>query len=170
MHHYVRLSYKVPTIIYRYHAMDRIEHFIYSQLDEFKCLPRDEMVIEFINDLYGKETETKDIYIMIRLTDEQAVKTAADRSEYKHPEPVKLDKKEKKKLRKMSKRKRSQSEDSEPVHKKLKECRCAICLEDMDTKKNITLECDCVFHYTCIKKWFRVKKTCPTCETPVKLN
>ncbi len=43
-------------------------------------------------------------------------------------------------------------------------------LEDMDSKKNITLECDCVFHYTCIKKWFRLKKVCPTCETPVELK
>ena len=170
MHHYIRLTYKVPTLVYRYHAMDRIERFIYSQLDEFKCLPRDDRVVDYIRELYGKETDNKDIYIMIRMTDEQAMKTAADRSEYKHPEPVRMKKEEKRALRKMSKRKRSQSEDAEPVHKKIKECRCPICLEDIDSKKNITLECDCVFHYTCIKKWFQLKKVCPTCETPVKLK
>ena len=58
--------------------------------------------------------------------------------------PVKIKKEEKKALRKISKRKRSNSED-EPVHKKIKDCRCPICLEDMDTKKNVTLDCDCVY-------------------------
>ena len=94
---------------------------------------------------------------------------SSDRSEFKHPEPEKRKKEERKALRKISKRKRSSSED-EPVHKKTKNCRCPICLEDMDSKKNITLDCDCVFHYVCIKKWFGCKKVCPTCEIPVKLT
>lgn len=168
MNHYIRLEYKIPVKIYRYEAMDSIERFIYSQLDEFKCLPRDDKVKKHIEDCFGKNEELTKIYLMIRLTDEQAIKTASDRSEFKHPEPVKMKKKEKKALRKISKRKRSNSED-EPVHKKIKDCRCPICLEDMDSKKNITLDCDCVFHYVCIKKWFGCKMVCPTCETPVKL-
>ena len=69
----------------------------------------------------------------------------------------------------MSKRKRSNSED-ETVHKKLKESRCPICLEDMDTKKNVTLDCDCVFHYSCIKKWLGCKKICPICAVSVELT
>lgn len=168
MNHYIRLTYKVPLVVYRYQAIDSIETFIYSELDEFQCLPRDEKVNEFIDNCFGKEEHHKDINLMVRLTDEQAMKTAADRSEFKHADPVKIKKEERKALRKISKRKRSISED-EPVHKKIKDCRCPICLEDIQSKKNITLECDCVFHYVCIKKWLGCKKTCPTCAKSIDI-
>tara|TARA_Y100001936_G_C15707151_1_gene474035 strand:- start:132 stop:509 length:378 start_codon:yes stop_codon:yes gene_type:complete len=121
-----------------------------------------------INNLFGKHGMMKEIHLMVRLTDEQAIKTAADRSEFKHPEPEKMKKTEKRKLRKISKRKRSCSSD-DTVHKKLKDSRCSICLEDMSSKKNITLECDCVFHYQCIKKWLSCKKVCPLCEKSVDI-
>lgn len=167
MYHYMYLSYRVPRETGRYDAMERIERYVYDHLDEFGCLPRDDTVTTYIGS-WDEQGDPIVLNLMIRLTDAQAIKTASDRSEFKHPEPDKMDKKSKKRLRSMSKRKRSMSED-EPVHKKLKECRCPICLEDMDSKKNITLECNCVFHYTCIKKWLSCKKICPTCETAVKI-
>ena len=141
MYHYMYLSYRIPKSMHRYEAMDRIESFIYSHLNEFGCLPRDNNINDYILNNFGKYKDLTHLNIMVRLTDDQAIKTASDRSEFKHPEPEKIDTKAKKSLRKISKRKRSQSED-EPVNKKLKECRCPICLEDMDKKKNITLECD----------------------------
>lgn len=165
-YHYIYLTHKVPQFIDYYYAMGTIEDFIYNHLDEFGCIPREDSIKEMIMERFGKEGRRRTLNLMIRLTDEQAVKTASDRSEYHHPSPVKIDKSAKKKLRKISKRKRSCSEE-EPVHKKLKDSRCPICLDDMDTKKNITLDCNCVFHYTCIKKWLGVKKVCPTCECKI---
>ena len=169
MNHYIKVSYKVPSEVYRYHAIDIIERYIYSELEEFECLPRDEKVSEFIDSCFGKNDDRKVVYLMVRLTDEQAMKTAADRSEFKHADPVKIKKEERKALRKMSKRKRSTSEGDDNVHKKIKDCRCAICLEDMNCKRNITLECDCVFHYSCIKKWLGCKKVCPTCGKSIDI-
>ena len=121
-----------------------------------------------IKDRLGNKKPDSKLNLMIRLTDEEALQSASDRSDYHHPTPVKIDKSEKKNLRKMSKRKRSMSEDETArVHKKRKDSRCPICLEDTDTKKNVTLECDCVFHYACIKRWLGCKKVCPTCEKEV---
>ena len=166
MHHYIFLECKYPEFIDRLVIVRHVEHFVYNHLDEFGCLPRDERISKYVNDRFGKD-KTATLNFMVQMTDAQAMKTAADRSEFKHPDPGKMNKKEKKALRKASKRKRSESD--EPVHKRLKDCRCPICLEDMDSKKNITLECGCDFHYTCIKKWLSVKKICPTCETIVKI-
>lgn len=167
-YHYIYLTYKVPASVKRYYAIETVEEFIYDHLNEFGCLPRDENVKKMTEIKFGINFPKTKLNLMIRLTDEQAIKSASDRSEYHHPSPVKIDTSEKKNLRKMSKRKRSMSED-EPVHKKRKDCRCPICLEDMDTKKNITLECDCVFHYACIKRWLGCKKVCPTCEKEVNI-
>lgn len=166
MYHYMYLSYRVPNKIDRIRAINRLEGFIYSHLDEFGCLPRDDSIKTHISEWSELSNDSIVINLMVQLTDAQAIKTASDRSEFKHPDPKDIDRKTKRKLRKISKRKRSESED-EPVHKKIKECRCPICLEDIDTKKNITLSCDCVFHYTCIKKWLSCKKICPTCGTAV---
>lgn len=168
MYHYMYITYRIPKKIDRYRAIARLEGYIYSHLDEFGCLPRDDVVKKYIREWDETTGRLTSINLMIQLTDDQAVLTASDRSEFKHPEPNKIDKGKKKRLRQISKRKRSESVE-EPVHKKLKECRCPICLEDMDTKKNITLECNCVFHYTCIKKWLSCKSVCPTCETIVEL-
>ena len=107
---------------------------------------------------------------MVRLTDEQAVKTAADRSEYQHPKPVKMKSKEKKRLKQISKRKRTESGTTNIVHKKMKDCRCLICLEDIDSKQTVTLNCNCVFHYKCIKTWFAHKRICPVCEVTIDLT
>ena len=170
-YHYIYVSYKVPRCSMRFrYAADVIEEFIYEHLSEFGCLPRDDNINKIIKDrFHNKHPDTK-LNLMIRLTDEQAIKSASDRSEYHHPEPERIDKTTKKNLKRMSKRKRSMSEDdSAPVNKKLKDSRCPICLEDMDLKRNITLECDCVYHYACIKTWLGVKKTCPTCETAVNV-
>jgi hypothetical protein len=168
-YHYIYLSYKVPRSSMRFHyGADVVEEFIYDHLREFGCLPRDDNVNKMIKERFNnKHVDTK-INLMIRMTDDEAMKSASDRSEYHHPTPEKIDKATKHKLRKVSKRKRSMSEDDTP-RKKLKDSRCPICLEDMDTKKNITLECDCVFHYSCIKKWLGCKKVCPTCETAVSV-
>ena len=169
MNHYVRVSYRVPAYIDVLDAMDMIEDFVYSHLQEFGCLPRDDMVKDHIFSIFDDDFgDTTKLHLMIQLTDEEAVATAADRSEYKHPECEKMKQKEKKVLRKMCKRKRLDS-DATPC-KVLKQTKCNICLEEIDARRNVTLPCEHQFHYACIKKWLGYKKVCPTCHVPVKLD
>lgn len=166
MHHYIFIECKYPREKDKYSVIKHVEQFVYRHLDEFGCLPRDDRLQKYIKREFGKEINGI-LTFMVQMTDEQAIKTAADRSEYKHPDSNKINKSEKRALRRVSKRKRSESDET--VHKRLKDCRCPICLEDMDTKKNITMECNCVFHYSCIKKALSYKKVCPTCGTTVKI-
>ena len=46
------------------------------------------------------------------------------------------------------------------------ETECSICLIKLDNKKRIIsqLNCDHLFHKTCINKWFKQKYTCPNCR------
>ena len=167
MYHYIRLDYDVPSYLRRFQAIDALESYIYGHLDEFGCLPRDDNVNKVIYGKYGPDEEYTNIHLMIRMSDEEAIKTAGDRSEFKHAAPSKIDKVEKKALRKMSKRKRSESTDENA--KKLKRCDCLICLDDLSTHKITTLVCDHTFHYRCISKWMSIRKTCPVCSTIVDI-
>lgn len=160
--HYMRLRYKIPATTSSFEATAGIKFFIYDHLEEFKCLPKDESINDFIKTTYKQEEECKLLYIMVRLTDEEAVKTACDRSEFKHSSE-KLKKSEKDALKK--KRKRGDSESS--GDRKRKTQSCSICLNAI--RKETVLDCGCAFHYTCIKKWMECKKKCPTCLKPVKL-
>ena len=46
---------------------------------------------------------------------------------------------------------------------------CSICLSDMErTENRCMLGCEHVFHDRCIKKWLKVKKTCPVCKCDVR--
>lgn len=171
MNHYIRLAYKVPERINVARAMDTIEAYIYTQLGEFGCLPRDESVLGHIKSRYhasASERSTK-LHLMIRLTDEEAIATAADRSEFKHADKNDINVSERQELRKISKRKRSDSEH-EVQEKKIKQSICHICLDALEKKKNVTLECEHLFHYKCIKTWLGYKKTCPTCHSNVNLG
>ena len=165
--HYCKVSCMIPDERPRYFVVDTIESFIYDHLREFKCLPSKLILDQFIKDCFHPPFSKK-MHIMIRLTEEEAIQTASDRSEFKHPEPEEIKKDEKRALKRISKRKRSESTDQ--PNKKVKESRCPICLEDINSKKNVTLECDHEFHYKCIKKWLGIKKTCPTCDHIIDLN
>lgn len=170
MNHYVRVSYRVPAYIDVIDAMDMVEDFIYSHLQEFGCLPRDDRVKEHIFSVFDEELgDSTKLHLMIRLTDEEAVATAADRSEYKHPDRKKIKHNEKKVLRKMCKRKRSSQEDG-TTGKQLKQAKCQICLDEIDIRRSVTLPCEHVFHYNCMKKWLGYKKVCPTCHVAVNLE
>ena len=169
MSHYMPITLKIPRNVERWEAIGPMEVFIYKHLDEFQCLPREDQIKEHIKYLFAGEPR-KELMMMVKLTDEEAVNSACDRSEYKHKDVETLSKKKKRNLRKISKRKRSRSSSGdEPVHKKSKECRCPICLDDLDAKKTVTLDCDCVFHYKCIKQWLSIKEVCPTCEKVIKI-
>ena len=42
---------------------------------------------------------------------------------------------------------------------------CAICLEQLSNKKTVRLQCDHVFHATCVARWFETsgETRCPLC-------
>jgi len=42
---------------------------------------------------------------------------------------------------------------------------CGICLCSSGSK--LQLECECMFHKSCIEEWARYKKTCPKCFLPI---
>ncbi len=42
---------------------------------------------------------------------------------------------------------------------------CLICLEEIKNEKiKKCLQCKVLYHYNCIKEWFRTTKTCPHCR------
>ncbi|XP_020574418.1 E3 ubiquitin-protein ligase MBR1-like isoform X2 [Phalaenopsis equestris] len=44
---------------------------------------------------------------------------------------------------------------------------CPICLEEFkDNDSQGLMKCPHVYHFTCIKKWLKLKKTCPVCKAP----
>jgi len=167
MYHYIRLDYDVPSTLHRFEAIDFLETYIYGHLEEFGCLPRDDTVASTVLREFGSDEDYTRIALMVRMTDEEAIKTAGDRSEFHHVAPSGICKGQKKALRKMSKRKRSESEDM--CIKKIKREDCPICLEGLEQRKNVTLNCDHMFHYRCITKWLSIRKTCPVCHADVVL-
>ena len=173
MYHYIRLTYDVPSFIRRFQAIDLLENYIYDHLEEFGCLPRDENVNKMIRESFCSNSSTRHekeyvhINLMIRMTDEEAVKTAGDRSEFQHASPTDMDKSEKRALRKISKRKRAESSEGES--KKMKSDDCLICLDELGERKTTTLDCDHAFHYRCIKRWLSIKKVCPVCNAIVDI-
>lgn len=167
MYHYIYLTYSVPAVLDRVEAVETIENLIYPHVSEFKCLPRDDYVNSCILDKYGHcaSDECVDVNVMIKLTDEEALNSVGDRSEFQHAAPTSIEKKERKSLRNMSKRKRAESTDEDV--KKIKRSDCHICLFDVGTRKSITLKCNHTFHDNCIVKWLSIKKICPVCYVDV---
>jgi len=126
-------------------------------LEEFGYVLPDDDLQQKLNRIYNGCT--KECSLSVFLTDDEAIKTASVRAEWKPLDTtVALDKTERKALRKMSKRKRS-SESHTPE--------CHICL--YTCKTTTTLECDHSFCYKCIKKWCGIKRSCPVCDTEINV-
>jgi hypothetical protein len=49
---------------------------------------------------------------------------------------------------------------------------CSICFEKLDSGSDaiLSLQCKHEFHYHCIEKWFKLKRTCPICRVDVDGN
>ncbi|PIC23567.1 hypothetical protein B9Z55_017230 [Caenorhabditis nigoni] len=46
---------------------------------------------------------------------------------------------------------------------------CLICIEDMDSEEG-TIKCECCkrrYHLECAQEWFKTKRTCPACSSPL---
>lgn len=149
--HYCVIKCKLPehyTILMGKRALKDI---VDPTLDEFGYV-MPEPDIQQKMDLLGECTKEYEFGML--LTEEEAIKTACIRAEWKPLEPsVKLNKTEKKVLRSM-KRKRSGD--------------CAICL---DAAKNITTTpCGHDFCYKCLKQWLGIKRECPVCQKPINVS
>lgn len=136
-----------------------IKSFIYPTLNEFGyVLPESDIQCK-INSRFG-DTD-KDLSVSIFLDDNEAIKTASIRAEWKPLETTKsLNSSERKALKRMSsKKKRRITEITN---------NCPIC---MDTcKRPITVECDHTFCYECIKKWMGIKRQCPVCDKSINVS
>lgn len=45
--------------------------------------------------------------------------------------------------------------------------KCTICLEPILDSKRRTLRCSHTFHCACIRRWMRIRHTCPLCNVPI---
>ena len=149
--HYCVIKCKLPehfTVLMGKRALkDIVDH----TLDEFGYVMPEQDIQEKMNRL-GECTKEYEFGML--LTEEEAIKTACIRAEWKPLEPtVKLNKTEKKVLRSM-KRKRGGN--------------CAICL---DVAKNITTTpCGHDFCYKCLKQWLGIKRECPVCQKSINVS
>jgi len=139
-----------------YYGKQVIKSYIYPILDEFGYVLPD-------GDLQRKMDERfdecdKPCSVTVFLDDNEAIKTASARAEWKPLEATNnLDRTEGKALRRMS-RKRARP-DYAPCH---------ICLGQCD--RPTTIECEHTFCYSCIKKWMGIKRQCPVCDTEINVS
>lgn len=148
---------KFPDTFPYWKCRDRMRDVIMPTLDEFGYILPEPELQKRIKDSCGEGTLK--VSLCIYLSDEEAMKTASIRAEWKPLEPtVELDKTERKALRRMSKRKRSESEDKP----------CPICLDKCE--KPTTISCDHTFCYSCIKRWMGIKRNCPVCDEVIDVK
>ena len=153
MHHCV-INCKIPMDMPYHYARHAIRVILFPVLEEFGYVIPEEDLQQRLEKRYGECT--KAMMISLFLSDEEAIKTASIRAEWKPLETtVALDKSERKALRKMSKKR---SRDNTECH---------ICLDTC--KRPITIECDHTFCYECIKKWMGIKRTCPVCDKEINV-
>ena len=150
------INCKFPNGFSVWRCKEIIRSIIYPTLEEFGyVMPEEQMQKEIIS-RHGDGDKPVSMYIY--LTDEEAIKTASIRAEWKPLEAtVTLDKKEKRALRKMSRKRQRDGEISTECH---------ICLENC--VKPTTISCDHTFCYECITRWLGIKRNCPVCH--VKIN
>ena len=167
--HFVGVDFALPRRASRYDALPLVEDFVYEQLAEFGCLPRGDVVQQFIDQTFETSRRTRRVRIMVCLTDEEAIATAGDRSEYKHAEVEEISQETRRELKKIctkrEPRKRKRESYDEPVGRET--AICPICLDEIGTRRRVDLKCKHTFHYSCLKKWLGVKMTCPTCQSAV---
>ena len=144
-----------PPYISIYRARDLVLRFIEPILEEFNYVPPDKEVQDYIVKYFGSDCSfTREIKTPMYLSEDQAIKTACVRAEWKPFDSTqKLDKKEKKSL----KRRRCDSSTE-----------CAICLYECED--GVRLNCEHDFCYKCIKQWLSIKRTCPVCDADVNFE
>ncbi len=148
------ISVKIPNDMSNRYGRRVIMDLVYPVLDEFGYILPDGDIQDKIKARYSIEC-TKIVEITMLLTEEEAVKTACIRAEWKPLETtVPLDKKERRALRRLKKRGRESS--------------CHICLEPC--KSPTTVDCEHTFCYKCIKKWLGIKRTCPVCSKTINVS
>lgn len=139
-----------------YYGKQLLKSYVYPTLDEFGYILPEGDIQHKINRRYTDCS--KECSFSIFLDDNEAIKTASIRAEWKPLDTtVALDSTERKALRRMS-RKRSRSVEES----------CHICLDTCDNPT--TVECEHTFCYSCIKQWMGIKRQCPVCDEPINVQ
>ena len=151
------ITCKIPEDMPRYYGKQLMRSLIYPTLEEFGYVLPEGDLQQKINGRY--EDCTKDCSFSIFLEDDEAIKTASIRAEWKPLDTtMELDSNERKALRRMSKKRRRESVETA----------CHICLEPCD--RPTTIECEHTFCYSCIRKWMGIKRQCPVCDEPINVE
>lgn len=149
---------KFPDNYPHWKCRDSMRDNILPTLHEFGYILPEEELQRRIIETCG-EGNLK-VSLCIYLTDEEAIKTASIRAEWKPLEPtVELDSNERKALRKMSRKKRKRNQEKSNCH---------ICLDTC--VKATTIDCDHTFCYECIKRWLSIKRNCPVCDKDINVK
>ena len=149
----VKIPRDMPNIIGKRVARS----FILPVLDEFGYVPPEPDIQNHMNEHIDGDEEQKELCMAFYLTDEEAMKTASIRAEWKPREETPLDKSERKALRKMSKKRKRTATTA-----------CPICLENCT--KPTTIDCNHTFCYDCIRKWIGIKRKCPVCDEEINVQ
>lgn len=151
------ITCKIPLDMPSYYGRQLIRSLVYPTLEEFGYVLPEGDLQEKIDRRYDME-HTKECSFSIFLEDEEAMKTASIRAEWKPLDTtMKLDSDERKALRRMSKKRQREVETD-----------CHICLESC--KRPTTIECEHTFCYKCIQKWMGIKRQCPVCDKPINVE
>lgn len=147
------INCRIPESMSLFYGKHVIQTIVYPTLEEFGYIPPESDIQQKLERRFRNCTKTCKIAIF--LNDDEAMKTASIRAEWKPLEASNtLNPSEKRELRKMRKRTRSE----EPCH---------ICLEEC--KRPTTMECDHTFCYRCIEKWMEIKRQCPVCDKKINV-
>lgn len=158
----VKIPRDMPTII----GKRVVRRFILPVLDEFGYVPPEPDIQNHMNEHFHVDGEQKELCMAFYLTDEEAMKTASIRAEWKPREETPLDKYERKALRKMSKKRKRKRTTASTASTAT--TACPICLETCT--KPITINCDHTFCYDCIRKWIGIKRNCPVCHEEINVQ
>ena len=147
------INVKIPSDMSPLYGKRTVMGIVYPVLDEFGYVLPEEDLQQKLNSRYSECNKT--IRVSILLSEEEAVKTACIRAEWKPLETTApLDRRERKALKRLKKR----GSDSS----------CHICLEKC--KSPTTMNCEHTFCYKCIKKWLGIKRSCPVCSKKIEIN
>ena len=137
-------------------ARNILREFTYKNLQEFKCVPSEERIQEYLKTKFFKQPLIAEHSIKIFLTHEESMNTVSSLSMTAY-EPV------------GKKRKCTQFESAEFKRLRLTSdeiLQCSICLYNIH-RTGCKLSCGCKFHTHCVKKAYLYNKRCPLCYEPI---
>jgi len=130
-------------------ARELLREFSYKNLQEFKCIPSERQIQEYLETKFFKQPLIHEHSTKIILTQE-----AMNPSLLAYV-PI------------SKKRKCTHTEEDEFKRLRFTSLEeCPVCLYNIESS-SCTLSCGCKFHTECIKKAYLYSKSCPLCYEPI---